>query len=166
MSIAHAYPGVRVDGVDLHAGSIEAAQRLAATEGVTDRVTFEVRDAATLAGADYDAALMFEMVARPGATGGGASAGARGGRRATVWCWSRDEPVGDAYVGPHPDERRYYGYSVLHCLPASMTEPDSAATGTVMRPDTLRRYADEAGFASVEILPVESVAFRLYLLRP
>jgi hypothetical protein len=55
---------------------------------------------------------------------------------------------------------------VLHCLPASMTEPDSAATGTVMRPDTLRRYADEAGFASVEILPVESVAFRLYLLRP
>ena len=60
----------------------------------------------------------------------------------------------------------YYGYSILHCLPASMTEPDSAATGTVMRPDTLRRYAEEAGFASVEVLPVESVAFRLYLLRP
>jgi hypothetical protein len=35
-----------------------------------------------------------------------------------------------------------------------------------MRPDTLRRYAVEAGFASVEVLPVESVAFRLYLLRP
>jgi hypothetical protein len=47
-----------------------------------------------------------------------------------------------------------------------MTEPGSAATGTVMRPDTVRRYAREAGFASVEVLPVDSVAFRLYLLRP
>jgi hypothetical protein len=35
-----------------------------------------------------------------------------------------------------------------------------------MRPATLRTYAREAGFATVEVLPVESVAFRLYLLRP
>ncbi len=47
-----------------------------------------------------------------------------------------------------------------------MSEPGSAATGTVMRPDTLRAYAREAGFATVEVLPVESEAFRLYLLRP
>jgi hypothetical protein len=47
-----------------------------------------------------------------------------------------------------------------------MTEPDSAATGTVIRPSTVRAYAEAAGFSSVEILPVESVAFRLYLLRP
>jgi hypothetical protein len=73
-----------------------------------------------------------------------------------------DEPVGDAFVGPADEEdRRYYGYSLLHCLPASMTEPGSAATGTVMRPDTVRGYARDAGFASVEVLPVDSVAFRL-----
>ena len=68
VSIAHAYPGVTVDGVDLHPGSIEAAQRVAVAEGVTDRVTFEVRDAATLSGAGYDVATMFEMLhdlARP-----------------------------------------------------------------------------------------------------
>ena len=78
-----------------------------------------------------------------------------------------DERIGDAYAGPADDEeRRYHGYSLLHCLPASMTEPDSAATGTLMRPDTLRHYAREAGFADVEVLPVDSEAFRLYLLRP
>ena len=78
-----------------------------------------------------------------------------------------DEPVSDVYDGPaDADDRRYYGYSLLHCLPASMTEPGSAATGTVIRPDTVREYARAAGFASVEVLPVESVAFRLYLLRP
>jgi hypothetical protein len=47
-----------------------------------------------------------------------------------------------------------------------MTEPGSAATGTLMRPDRLRAYARDAGFTTVEVLPVDSVAFRLYLLRP
>jgi hypothetical protein len=35
-----------------------------------------------------------------------------------------------------------------------------------MRPDTLRGYAEEAGFTRFEILPIEHDAFRLYLLRP
>ena len=48
--------------------SIEAAQLVADAEGVADRVRFELRDAATLAGAGYDLATMFEMLhdlARP-----------------------------------------------------------------------------------------------------
>jgi 2-polyprenyl-3-methyl-5-hydroxy-6-metoxy-1,4-benzoquinol methylase len=166
VSIAHAYPGVSVDGVDLNPGSIEAAQRLAVAEGVTDRVRFEVRDAATLSGAGYDVATMFEMLhdlARPvEALRIAREALGQGGVVLVA-----DEPVGDAYAGPGDEsERRHYGWSLLHCLPASMTEPGSAATGTLMRPATLRRYAREAGFDTVDVLPVESVAFRLYLLRP
>lgn len=164
--IAHAYPGVSVDGVDLDPRSIEAAQQLAVSEGVTDRVTFELRDAATLSGAGYDVAAMFEMVhdlSRPVEALRVAREAVGAGGVVLV----ADEPVGDAYTAPaSPEDRLYYGYSLLHCLPASMTEPGSAATGTVMRPDTLRRYATEAGFGSVEVLPVESAAFRLYLLRP
>ena len=165
--IAQAFPGVRVDGVDLDPGSIEAARKVAEAEGVTDRVTLELRDAATLSGAGYDVATLFEMVhdlARPVE----ALRAAREALGPDGVVLVADEPVGDEYAGAASDEveRRYYGYSLLHCLPASMTVPDSAATGTVMRPDTLRRYASEAGFTSVEVLPVESAAFRLYLLRP
>ena len=166
VSIAHAYPGVRVDGVDLNRGSIEAAQRLAVAEEVTDRVRFEVRDAATLSGAGYDVVTMFEMLhdlARPVEALRIAREALGPGGVVLV----ADEPVGDAYAGPADEsERRHYGWSLLHCLPASMTEPGSAATGTLMRPATLRRYAREADFDTVEELPVESVAFRLYLLRP
>jgi SAM-dependent methyltransferase len=166
VSIAHAFPGVTVHGVDLDPGSIAAAQQVAEAEGVTDRVTFELRDAATLAGAGYDLATMFEMLhdlAHPVE----ALRVARAALGPSGVVLVADEPVGDAYAGPaDADERRHYGWSLLHCLPASMTEPDSAATGTVMRPDTLRAYARDAGFSSVEVLPVESVAFRLYLLRP
>jgi 2-polyprenyl-3-methyl-5-hydroxy-6-metoxy-1,4-benzoquinol methylase len=164
--LAQAFAGVRVDGVDLDPASIEAAKALAQEEGVTDRVTFELRDAATLSGAGYDVATMFEMLhdlARPVE----ALRVARDAVGPEGVVLVADEPVSDAFAGPaDEDDRRFYGYSVLHCLPASMTEPGSAATGTVMRPDTVRAYAREAGFGSVEVLPVESVAFRLYLLRP
>lgn len=166
VSIAQAYPGVTVDGVDLDPGSIEAARQVAAAEGVTDRVTIELRDAATLSGAGYDVATMFEMLhdlARPVEALRIARQALGPGGVVLV----ADEPVGDAYAGPADDtERRHYGWSLLHCLPASMSEPGSAATGTLMRPATVRDYAREAGFASVEVLPVESVAFQLYLLRP
>lgn len=62
VSIAKAFPTARVDGVDLDAASIEAAQAVAEQEGVSDRVHFEARDAASLAGAGYDVATMFEML--------------------------------------------------------------------------------------------------------
>ena len=45
-------------------------------------------------------------------------------------------------------ERLYYGFSVLHCLPVGMVGADAAGTGTVMRAETVRRYAADAGFAS------------------
>jgi SAM-dependent methyltransferase len=164
--IAQAFPEAMVDGIDLNPGSVEAAQQLARAEGVADRVRFELRDAATLSGAGYDVATMFEMLhdlARPVE----ALRAAREALGPAGVVLVADELVNDAYAGPaDDDERRHYGWSLLHCLPASMTEPDSAATGTLMRPNTLRAYARDAGFASVEVLPVESVEFRLYLLRP
>ena len=43
---------------------------------------------------------------------------------------------------------------------------DGAGTGTVMRPHTVRRYAAQAGFMQVEILPIEDKFWRFYLLTP
>ena len=58
--------------------------------------------------------------------------------------------------------------SLLFCLPTAMADgtpaQPSAGTGTVMRPATLRRYAQEAGFRAVEILPIEHDMFRFYRL--
>ncbi|MFY9706470.1 MAG: hypothetical protein WAJ95_11175 [Desulfobacterales bacterium] len=39
-------------------------------------------------------------------------------------------------------------------------------TGTVMRADTIKRYAADAGFCEVEILPIENFFFRFYRLKP
>jgi hypothetical protein len=46
-----------------------------------------------------------------------------------------------------------------------MVGANPAGTGGVMRPATLRRYATAAGFAAVEILPIQHLSWRFYLLR-
>ncbi len=54
---------------------------------------------------------------------------------------------------------------MISCLPAAL-EPGSAETGAVMRPQTLRRYATEAGFSDVVVTGVEDRLWRFYLLIP
>lgn len=45
-----------------------------------------------------------------------------------------------------------------------MAEQPSAATGTVMRPSTMRRYAEEAGFFRTIELPIEDGFHKYYRL--
>jgi hypothetical protein len=76
-----------------------------------------------------------------------------------------DELVEFEFTAPASDlERYHYGWSVVACLPGAMGDPHTAATGAVMRPATLRRYAEQAGFAAMEILPIETDHWRFYRL--
>src|SRR5262249_49080135 len=63
-------------------------------------------------------------------------------------------------------ERLNYGFSILHCLAVGLLDPDSAGTGTVIRPATVATYATEAGFSRVDILPIEHDFWRVYRLPP
>jgi hypothetical protein len=78
-----------------------------------------------------------------------------------------DERTEESFTAPAGEtERLYYGFSILHCLPVGMVGEGAAGTGTVIRPGTVRRYAEEAGFSSCEVLPIENDFWRFYLLRP
>jgi 2-polyprenyl-3-methyl-5-hydroxy-6-metoxy-1,4-benzoquinol methylase len=163
IALAKAYPRVQVDGYDLDAPSIELARTNAAEHGVADRVSFQVRDVAdpALAG-QYDLVMGFEMLhdlSQPvEALRVMRGLLAEGGAVIIM-----DERVAERFTAPGDDvERLFYGFSTLCCLPAGMADQPSAATGTVMRPDTLRRYALEAGFRDVEVLPIEHDQFRFY----
>jgi 2-polyprenyl-3-methyl-5-hydroxy-6-metoxy-1,4-benzoquinol methylase len=165
ISIARAYPKVQVDGFDLDEDSIAEAKANAEAEDLTDRVTFQVRDAADpeLSGR-YDLAIAIECIHDMGrpveALRAMRSMVGNDGAVLVV-----DERVGEDFMAPSDEiERLMYGYSVVHCLPVGMAEQPSAGTGTVMRPATLRRYATEAGFSGVEILPIENELWRFYRL--
>jgi hypothetical protein len=47
-----------------------------------------------------------------------------------------------------------------------MVEQPSAALGTVMRSGTVRELAAGAGYARVDVLPVDNDFLRLYRLHP
>jgi 2-polyprenyl-3-methyl-5-hydroxy-6-metoxy-1,4-benzoquinol methylase len=165
IAIAQSYPKVNVDGFDFDEPSIAMARGYAEQAGLADRVRFHVRDAGDqeLAGG-YDLVMAFECLhdmAQP-------VAALRAMRRlvhdkGTVFIM--DERVGETFTAEGDDvEWLMYGWSVLHCLPAGMADQPSAATGTVMRPATLKRYAAEAGFHQVEVLPIDHFFFRFYRL--
>jgi hypothetical protein len=78
-----------------------------------------------------------------------------------------DMKAAPQFTAPGGDlDRLLYGFSLLICLPDSMSTPGSAATGTVLRPGTMRGYATEAGFRRVDILPIDHDVWRFYQLHP
>jgi 2-polyprenyl-3-methyl-5-hydroxy-6-metoxy-1,4-benzoquinol methylase len=167
IAIARAYPKVRVDGIDADRASIQRARENLAGSSVEHRVTFHERDAADpeLAGR-YDVVTIFEALHDMSYP----VEALRAARRLLAdggYVLIADERTEDEFTAPANDrERLFYGYSVFHCLPVGMVGEGAAGTGTVMRADTLRRYADEAGFSSCEVLPIEADTWRFYLLRP
>jgi hypothetical protein len=78
-----------------------------------------------------------------------------------------DERVAERFTAPGDEIERFnYGWSILHCLAVANLDPNSAATGTVIRPDTVRSYAKAAGFSQVEVLAIEHDFWRFYRLVP
>jgi hypothetical protein len=77
-----------------------------------------------------------------------------------------DEAVGDRFEVPGAElDAIMYAFSLFVCLPDGMSHQPSVGTGTVMRPETLREYAREAGFDDITILPIEDFGFwRFYEL--
>ena len=167
IAMAQAYPLILVDGFDLDPDVIAAARRNAGQAGVSGRVTFAVTDAS---GPDmtgqYDLVTIFEGLhdmSRP-VDALRAARGALGPSGAVIVA---DELVEDEFTAPAPElERYHYGWSVVSCLPSAMGDPGTSATGAVMRLPTLRRYARQAGFGSVEVLPLDTETWRFYRLTP
>jgi 2-polyprenyl-3-methyl-5-hydroxy-6-metoxy-1,4-benzoquinol methylase len=165
IAVAQAYPLARVEGFDLDPDVVAAARRNAAQAGVSGRVTYAVTDAAGLGmSGRYDLVTIFEGLhdmSRPVE----ALRAARGILGQTGSVLIADELVADEFTAPATElERYHYGWSVVACLPSAMGDPHTAATGAVMRPAKLRRYARQAGFRGVEVLPLQTETWRFYRL--
>jgi SAM-dependent methyltransferase len=166
VALAGADPRASVLGVDLDEASVAQARAAAAEAGVADRVSFVVGDAARLAEeAPFDLVTFFEALHDMGDPVGALRAArerlASGGSVLVA-----DERVADAFTAPgDATERLMYGWSILHCLPATLAEDPVEATGTVLRAPTLASWADAAGFSGVEVLAIDNPFWRFYRLR-
>ena len=166
IALARAYPEATVDGYDVDGPSVTLATTHAAEAGLADRARFHHVDVSgSDVGEGYDAVFAFECVHDLSAPVEFLATARRatGPDGVTV---VMDEAVQPEFTAPGDElERLMYGFSLLVCLPDGMSSQPSAGTGTVMRESTLRGYAQAAGFADVEVLPVEDFGFfRFYRL--
>jgi 2-polyprenyl-3-methyl-5-hydroxy-6-metoxy-1,4-benzoquinol methylase len=164
IAVARAYPGAEVAGFDADPASIADAWSNAIAAGAM--VRFETADATDVGReGPFDLILVLEALhdmSRPADV----LRALRGALGPGGVVFVADEKVAEHFHAPADDiERLMYGWSVVHCLPVSLADAPSAALGTVVRSDTIRQLAREAGFASVDVLPVDGGFFRLYLLR-
>ena len=165
IAMAQAYPNINVDGVDLDPDAVSAAHQHAERVGVADRVKFAVTDAAELGGGGgYDLITIFEALhdmSRPV----DALRSARYLLAENGTLLVADELVAEEFtIATSQREREAYGWSVVSCLPGAMADPQTAATGAVMRSRVFRQYALEAGFSEVEVLPIHTDYWRFYRL--
>jgi 2-polyprenyl-3-methyl-5-hydroxy-6-metoxy-1,4-benzoquinol methylase len=165
IAMARAFPQADVIGFDADDASIADARASAVAQQVA--VRFEARDAAAIADhGPFDLIVVLEALhdmARPADV----LRSLRQTLAADGCLLVADEKVADAFHPPGDDiERLMYGWSILHCLPVSLAESPSAAIGTVIRAEAVCELAGAAGFARVDVLPVDAGFFRLYRLSP
>ena len=165
IGIAQSYPKIQVDGFDLDPASVELANENIDDAGLGERVHAWLRDASDIElHGRYDLVTAFECLhdmsdpVRVLQT----MRQLAGEKGSVIVMDERSLEEFQPCAGSL--EQLLYGFSILHCLPAGMAEKPSAGTGTVFRPKTMERYAREAGFSKVEILPIDNFFFRFYRL--
>ena len=143
--MAGAFPNSRFRGFDNHEKSIQRASEAAAAAGVSDRVTFEVADARTFPGENYDLVCFFDclhdMGDPVGAARRAAAALADDGSALIV------EPMAGDTVEQNfnPIGRTFSAASTLCCTSNSLAL-DGPALGAVASEEAIREKVLAGGF--------------------
>jgi SAM-dependent methyltransferase len=165
IALARTYPDATVFGVDLDLPSIDTAVANVARAGLEDRVRFVLGDAAAIGDDErFDLVTIFEALHDMGDPVGALRSARRlladGGAVLIA-----DERAADAFTPDgDPMERFLYGWSVLHCLPATRAEEHVVSSGSVLRASTVAEWAAAAGFPATTVLDIEDDMWRFYRL--
>ncbi|NHC15687.1 methyltransferase domain-containing protein [Motilibacter deserti] len=168
IAIARGFENARVIGLDLDPTSVAEAQAAATAAGLSERVRFLLADSAEasahLGPGSVDVVTVFEALHDMGDPVG-ALRSARDLLKPGGGILVADEGAAEEFEAPAGVIDRFnYGFSVLHCLPATRAEDAKEANGTVLRPGTMRRWAHEAGFSRCAVVDIAHPFWRFYHL--
>jgi ubiquinone/menaquinone biosynthesis C-methylase UbiE len=143
--MARAFPNSRFVGYDTHAASVNAARARAEAAGLVGRVRFEVADAVSFPGHDFDLIAHFDSLHDMADPVGAA----RRVREALApsGTWMMVEPAAGDRVEENlnPVGRLYYAASTLLCVPNSLSG-HGPALGAQAGEKRLRQVVEQAGF--------------------
>ena len=144
--MARAFPSSSFTGFDYHGASVERARAAAREAGVEQSCRFEVADAKSYPGNDYDLVAFFDCLHDMGDPAGAAkhvrqSLGGDG-------TWLIVEPYADDTVegNLNPVGRIYYAASTMICVPASLSQEVGLALGAQAGEARLREVVMAGGF--------------------
>jgi ubiquinone/menaquinone biosynthesis C-methylase UbiE len=162
--MAERFPASTFTGFD-HSDALIATARKAATDSVaSDRVSFEVADAAKFPGHGYDLVTFTDCLHDVGdpvaAAAHARSALAPGGIVMVVEPLAADR-LEDDFTNPYA--RIGYAISTLVCTPSSLAQPGAAALGAMAGESRLRQVLTEAGFSRVRRVAKETAPFNIVL---
>lgn len=160
LALAEHLPATDVVGIDYNQGSVDAAQRLAAEEGVSDRVRFVRATATELPAAPeggYDLVTFVDALHDMGDPRGALVSARRqlapGGSVLLV-----EFAAGDSVAeNLHPGGRLFYAVSSLICTANAVSQrvDGSEPLGSLAGPAALIQVARDAGFTTIRQVPTE-----------
>ena len=164
--LAQAFPNSTFVGYDVFEGSLAGAAELAEREGVSDRVSFEVRDVAEGLDEKFDVISTFDVVHDAvdpvGLLKGIRSGLADDGHYLLLDINCADDPVDNQ----GPLAALFYGFSVTYCMTTSLADGGVGLGTCGLPPAKAKELTTEAGFSSCDKLPLENPFNNLYDVRP
>jgi 2-polyprenyl-3-methyl-5-hydroxy-6-metoxy-1,4-benzoquinol methylase len=163
--LAEAFPASEFVGYDNFEGQLHLARQAAADAGVSDRVRFELRDAAGGLPGSYDVVSTFDVVHDavdpPALVAAIRRALKPDGTYVMLEMNSADDP--DQNVGPLAT--LLYGVSIVYCMTTSLAH-GGAGLGTCGLPAArVQELCEGAGFATVQQLDLHDPFNSLYVVR-
>lgn len=144
--MAKAYPNSTFVGYDYHEPSIQAARKAAESEGVSDRVKFEVASAKSYPGKDFDLVTVFDALHDMGDPAGAAAHVRQSLNQDGTWMIL--EPYANEKLEDNlsPVGRIFYSASTMICTGASLAQEVGLALGSQVSNSRLRELVLKGGF--------------------
>ncbi|HZW57486.1 MAG TPA: class I SAM-dependent methyltransferase [Nitrososphaerales archaeon] len=144
--MAKAFPNSTFVGYDYHEMSILAARKAAEKEGVADRIRFEVANASSYPGGDFDLVTVFDALHDMGDPVGAARHVYRSLNSDGTWMIV--EPMANETIKENlnPVGRIFYSASTMLCTPASVSQEVGLALGAQASESRIHEVVREGGF--------------------
>jgi SAM-dependent methyltransferase len=144
--MAKAYPKSEFFGFDYHLPSIERARKLAAEDGVGDRITFAQANAKDFPSRGYDLVAFFDCLHDMGDPVGAGKHVKETMAKDGVWMIVEPFAHDNLKDNLNPVGRVYYAASTFICTPASLSQEVALGLGAQAGERRLRKVVAEAGF--------------------
>ncbi len=165
IAMAEAFPNSQILGIDYHSPSIERANGLARSKGLTNVKFLEASAEKIPEKTHYDLVCSFDCIhdmVNPRLT---LKAIRDAIRDDGFYVWSEPNVHEDPIKRRNPVGKAFSAISPLHCMTVSLAY-NGEGLGTVIGETTIMKLAKEAEFSSIEKLPIENPLNQFFALRP